>query len=210
MNHGHGFPGLILLLVLSCILAAGCLGGSTSPPAAPASPSPSATPGPAVTIATVPAAEMALQVYELPAGYVLRDRTALAYAGVGQVSRDLGWRQGYRVSFYRLDKDMDDMTSITQEVHVFPYGSINEVYLLEKDALLPPDDSATDYQIPFPQLADRSIAWREVHTGVTGSTVTYTVIFTEKNVFEKIAMTGTTTDYEVLKQVAWTAAGKVR
>jgi hypothetical protein len=36
------------------------------------------------------------------------------------------------------------------------------------------------------------------------------VIFTKKDVLEQIEMKGTTTDYEVLKNIAGTAAGKIR
>jgi hypothetical protein len=153
---------------------------------------------------------MALQLSDLPADYVLRDRTALAYAGIGQVFRDLGWRQGYAVSFYRLDKEMDDTTSINQEIHVYPLDNLNDVYSLEKEALLPPDDDPADYQVPFPQLGDRSVAWREIRTGADGTVVTYTVIFTRKNVYEKISMAGTTTDYETLKDIAGKAAAGIR
>jgi hypothetical protein len=153
---------------------------------------------------------MALQLTDLPSDYVIRDRTASAYGGIDKIYQDLGWRQGYRASFYRLDKDRDDTTGIVQEIDVYPPDTVNEVYALEKEALLPPDDSTTDYQVPFPQQGDRSIAWRETRTVDRTTIVTYTVIFTKKNVYEKISMTGTTTDYEVLRDVAQRAAGKIR
>jgi hypothetical protein len=40
--------------------------------------------------------------------------------------------------------------------------------------------------------------------------VTYTVIFTKKNVFEKITMAGTNTDYETLKRLAQRAEALVQ
>jgi hypothetical protein len=105
---------------------------------------------------------------------------------------------------------MDEVTGIIQEIDVYPLDATNDVYALEKEALLPTDGSATDYQIPFPQEGDRSIAWRETRTMDRTTIVTYTVIFTKKNVYEKISMTGTTTDYEVFKDIAQKAAGKIR
>ena len=209
-----GFCSSILLVFLTCMctLSAGCLSDFFGPAPLPATTIPVTVtaPTPESPVATLPAADMALQLTDLPSDYTLRDRTAIAYAGVSQIFRDLGWRQGYGVSFYRLDKDMDDMTTIAQEIHVYPLENMNKVYSLEKDALLPPDDDATDYQVPFPQQGDRSIAWREIRSGDDGTIVTYTVIFTKKNVYEKISMAGTTTDYETLKDIAGKAASKIR
>jgi hypothetical protein len=212
----RGYRSFILLACLACAcactLTAGCLSGVFGSPPHPATTVPVTTvaPTPESPVATLPAGEMALQLAEMPSGYVLRDRTAIAYAGIDPVFRDLGWRQGYRVLFYRLDKDVDDMTSIAQEIQIYPLETVNQVYSLEKDALLPPEDDATDYQVPFPQQGDRSVAWREIGTGDYGTLVTYTVIFTKKNVYEKISMTGTTTDYEALKEIAQEAAAKIR
>jgi len=161
-------------------------------------------------VSTLPAADMALQLPDLPSDYILRDRTAIAYAGISPVFRDLGWRQGYQVSYYRMNKDVDDITTIIQEINLYPLDNVKEVYSLEKEALLPPDDNATDYQVPFPLQGDRSVAWRETRSGDHGTIVTYTVIFTKKNVYEKISMTGTTTDYETLKDIAQKAVSKIR
>ena len=211
----RGYRSYILLAFLACIItaSAGCLTGSFGPSqndtaTIPATMSP--VPTPESPVATVPAADMALQLADLPSDYVLRDRTASAYGGVDKLYQDLGWRQGYRVSFYRLDKDRDDTTGIAQEIDIYPLDTVNDVYALEKEALLPSDDSTTDYQVPFPQQGDRSIAWRETRTVDRTTFVTYTVIFTKKNVYEKISMTGTTTDYEVLRDVAQRAAAKIR
>jgi hypothetical protein len=40
--------------------------------------------------------------------------------------------------------------------------------------------------------------------------VVYTVLFTKKNVYEKITMGGTTTDYEILKDIGRKAGEKIR
>lgn len=192
------------------VLSAGCLTDSTPP-------APETTPEPAFTtrtpenpVVTVSPAEMALQKGDLPSDYRLKDRTVTSYAGVGQVFRDLGWQQGYRVSFYRLDTDTGDMTAIVQEIEVYPLDTVKEAYTLRKETLLPADDSRTDYQVPFPLTGDRSIAWREVRSTYNVPIVTYTVIFTKKNVYGKISMTGTSTDYELLKTLAATTVARVR
>jgi hypothetical protein len=210
MECGYRSYVLLAILTVMCAGSAGCLSSlfgqaphynTTTPVATPAMESP---------VATLPVADMALQLSDMPSDYILRDRTAIAYAGVSQVFRDLGWRHGYLVSYYRMDKDVDDITGIIQEINVYPLDNVKEVYTLQKEALLPPEDNATDYQVPFPIQGDRSIAWRETRSGDHGTIVTYTVIFTKKNVYEKISMTGTTTDYETLKDIAQKAVAGIR
>ena len=46
--------------------------------------------------------------------------------------------------------------------------------------------------------------------GPNGDITSYSVIFVKKNVFEQMHMEGTTTDYEVLKTIAQTAAGRIQ
>jgi hypothetical protein len=199
-------PALMAGLVL---MAAGCTSEFSGP--APVTTLPAvATPGTEDTTANPPIADQVLQLGDLPADYLLRDRTVLAYAGVGQLARDLGWMQGYRVSFYRLDKKKDDLTEITEEIAVYPQKNLNMVYLLEQEALLPAGTNATFYQLPFPVTGDQSVAWRQTIDSDRGQVVTYTVMFTKKNAFVLLSMRGTTTDYELLKTVAVDAADRIR
>lgn len=192
------------------VLSAGCLTGSAPPVPGPTPEPVVVTLTPESPVITVPPADMALQKDDLPSDYRLKDRTVTSYAGVGQILRDLGWQQGYRASFYRIDTDTGDSTSIVQEIEVYPLKTVKDAYSLRKETLLPADDSRTDYQVPFPQTGDRSIAWREVRSTQNVPVVTYTVIFAKKNVYEKISMTGTSTDYELLKTLAATAASRIR
>jgi hypothetical protein len=171
---------------------------------------PATTPTPESLTATIAPSEMALQLPDLPADYFIRDRSTTSYDEQSALIRDLGWRQGYFVSFYRMNLDRIDITGITQTIDVYPIENMNKVYSVEKDALLTIGNETELYEIPFPALGDRSIAARSTNGENLQSIVTYTVIFTKKNVFEKISMTGTTTDSETLKDVALKAAALVR
>ncbi|MDD5142839.1 hypothetical protein [Methanoregula sp.] len=197
--------GLICLLV-----SAGCVAEVPAPVVVQTLVTPVPTPAPESPVASVPLSDLALSKEDLPSDYRLKDRTFTSYASAGQVYRDLGWQQGYEVTYYRMDTDLNDITMITQEIAVYPLKTVRDVYSLKKEKLLPEEDSRTDYQVPFPQTGDRSIAWREVSTSGITPVVTYTVIFTKKNVYEKIALAGTSTDYELLKSLAATAADKIR
>ena len=192
------------------LLSAGCITDSPSPSPENTPVQTVTTPTPENPSITVAPADMAIQKEDLPPDYRLKDRTVTSYAGVSQVFRDLGWQQGYRASFYRLDTDTGDSTSIMQEIEVYPLKTVKDAYTQRKETLLPADNSRTDYQVPFPLTGDRSIAWREVRYQQNVPAVTYTVIFTKKNVYEKISMTGTSTDYELLKNIAATAVARIR
>lgn len=213
MVYAMGYSSRLWLLAagLICLLvSAGCVAEVSAPPVVQTPVTPVITPTKESPVATAPLADLALRENDLPSDYHLKDRTVTSYAGAGQVFRDLGWQQGYQVTFYRMDTDRDDITIITQEIAVYPLKTVKDAYSLKKEKLLPEEDSRTDYQVPFPLTGDRSIAWREVSTAGLVPVVTYTVIFTKKNVYEKIAITGTSTDYELLKSLAATAAEKIR
>lgn len=145
---------------------------------------------------------MALQPADLPSEYILRDRSVMALPEVSQLGRSLGWRQGYFVSFHRMNSDTNDNTRIHQSISIFSPDNINGVFLLEKDELKnQPEPPGSRYEIPFPAAGEQSIAFRETTPSDPERPVTYTVIFTKKNVFEKITMSGTSTDYETLKRL---------
>jgi hypothetical protein len=153
---------------------------------------------------------MALRLSDIPEDYILRDRSVMVSPQVNQLARDLGWQQGYYVSFYRMNRDKDDLTGICQYISRYPLENINKVFSLEKQDMASRADSGISiYELPFPVTGDFSIAFRET-SGDPDALAVYTVLFVRKNVFEKITMGGTTTDYEVLKEIAGKAATKVR
>ena len=208
--------GLIAIILVLLIGSAGCVDTVLEKPVARPTLTPTPTPLAAATtaqesqISTVAASEMALQLSDLPGDYFIRDRSTTAYDEQSTLSRDLGWRQGYFVSFYRMNLDRVDITSITQTIGVYAPDNMNKVYSVEKDALLTIGNATELYEIPFPVLGDRSIAARKTATESRQTVVTYTVIFTRKNVFEKISMTGTTTDSETLKDIVAKAVARIQ
>jgi hypothetical protein len=207
MECGYRALTLMILCTLVSVGSAGCLSGVFGP--APSYNQPATvTPSPAIT-ASPTIDNLALQPADLPSDYILRDRSLVAYGEISQLDRDLGWRQGYQVSYYRLDKKHDDRTDVIQLISTYTPENINEVYRIKQDALVPAGYNATGYQVPFPIIGDQSIAWKETTGSPQGDITSYSVIFVKSNVFEQIGMEGTTTDYEVLKSIAQTAAGKI-
>ena len=208
MEHTWAAPFLVTLLLCS----AGCLDTLVGEP-----PYKTVPPAPTVVATTetfrLPeqSSDMALQPADLPSDYILQDRSVMALPEVSQLARELGWRQGYYVSFYRRISNTDDITRIRQSINIFSADNLNGVFLLEKEELknqqLTP---GTRYEIPFPAVGERSIAFRDTNPVDTERPVTYTVIFTKKNVYEKITMSGTNTDYETLKRLVLRAEALVQ
>ena len=96
-------------------------------------PTPVVPPAPESRTVTVPPSDMALQLSDMNSDYIIKDRSVMISPEVTQLTRDLGWRQGYFVQFYRLDKDKDDQTFVRQSVNIFPLENMNKVFSIEKE-----------------------------------------------------------------------------
>jgi len=206
----HSWAALILVIFLLC--STGCLDTLFGePPYRTETQAPTTVPTTETPRLPEQSSDMALQPSDLPSDYILQDRSVMAVQEVSQLARELGWRQGYFVSFYRRNSNTNDITRIRQSVSIFSTDSINGVFLLEKEELKAQQLSpGTRYEIPFPAVGERSIAFRDTNPVDPERPVTYTVIFTKKNVFEKITMSGTNTDYETLKRLVQRAEALVQ
>ena len=203
--------GLLILVLIFLACSSGCLSPSSEKPAAIPEPIPTLLPTPESKTSTIPPSDMALQLADIPSDYILKDRSVMVSPEVTELTRDIGWRQGYFVSFYRINKEKDDQTGIRQSINIFPIENMNKVFSIEKEDMKSrADGSGTIYEIPFPTTGDTSIAFRETNANNPYNIALYSVLFTKKNVYEKITMSGTSTDYEVLKDIAQKAAAKIR
>jgi len=207
MESGYQVFFLLILCVMVMAGSAGCISvvtGPAPPSGQPISVQPSPAPGTGATIA-----DLALQASDLPSDYILRDRSVIGYGGISQLDHDLDWQQGYRTSFYRLDKKHDDMTTISQQISIYPPDNINAVYRLTGNAIVPSGYNASGYQIPFPTIGDQSVAWRETADSPQDTITSYNVIFVKNTVLERITLEGTTTDYELFRTIAQDAATRI-
>jgi hypothetical protein len=218
MLYGMEYLRAALVLLICLLCSTGCLDTLFGePPQKAITPAPSIVPAsPTVPLPETPrlpvqSSDMALQPADLPPGYILQDRSVTALSEVSQITRELGWRQGYFVSYYHRIMDTNDITRIRQSISIFSTDSINGIFLLEKAELNGPQFSPRDrYEIPFPAIGEKSLAFRDTNPLDPERPVTYTVIFIKKNVYEKITMSGTSTDYEVLKNLVKRAEALVQ
>jgi hypothetical protein len=202
---------VILVMLLCVYITAGCSYLDEGAPTRYPTNLPTSLPTPESKVATVEPYAMALQLSDLPDGYIIKERSDVAYADLNPLARDEGWKQGYYVAFYRMDVKNYDITGITQQISVYPLDRIRIIFDDAKADLLSRENtSITLTELPFPKTGDMTVALRTVDANDPYGIMTYTIVFTKKDVLEQIEMRGTTTDYEVLKNIAAIAAQKIR
>lgn len=212
---------IILLLLLMCIpFTAGCFLLDERPVVTTLSPTVEATTIPTTTsgLATREPADMALQLTDLPAGYIIQERADIAYPDISPVARDQGWKKGYYVSFYRMNAEKYDITAISQRIGVYQVDNVHftdrtmgTVFdAAEAEVLEMANATVSVTELPFPKTGDRTGAYRITDANDPYGIMKYIVLFTNENVFERVEMRGTTTDSEVLKSLVLKADTKIR
>jgi hypothetical protein len=205
--------GIICAVLAAVLVSAGCLSAIFPDPVPISTPSPTPVPAPTTEspVATVPVSQMALQPSDIPFDYILKDRSDRTYLEMSQMSHDLGWRAGYAVSYYRVNQEKYDLTGLRQLIDLYPLANMNKVFDIEKEAIESQNTGTTKiYELPCPKLGERTLAYRKTDDQSHLSISTYTIIFTKKDVYEELTMGGTTTDFETLKELAQSAAEKIR
>jgi hypothetical protein len=202
---------VIPVMLLCVCIAAGCSYLDEGAPKLPQTNVSPSLPAPESKTVTVEPSAMALQLSDLPDGYIIKERSDVAYADINPLAREEGWKQGYYVAFYRMDVRTYDITGISQQISVYPLDRIRIIFDdVKMNLQSSANTSATLTELPFPKTGDRTIALRTVDANDPYGIMTYTIVFTKKDVLEQIEMRGTTTDYEVLKDIAARAAQKIR
>lgn len=202
---------MVILMTLFIILSSGIAGcASQAPPASPVStvsPAPSAPPADVQKLSTAEPSQFALQPSDVPAGFTLVEQSVRNLSDMRSWAVDKGWKKGY-YAYY--EKDGQDVRYIEQAISVYP---------LENITLIVPDtvqgvknwsseENLTVEELPVPGIGDSS---RALKVFITGEPETdYIIAFVKYDVFEQLSTNGTATDYEVLKQLAGTAAAKIK
>ncbi|MGB8309073.1 MAG: hypothetical protein WCE65_04475 [Methanoregula sp.] len=209
MHTASAILGVVLVAVL---VSAGCLSAIFPYPSTPAPVQTSpVTPVPTTEspVPTVPVSQMALQPSDMPSGYILKDRSDISYLEMDQMSQNLGWKAGYSVTYYQLNPQQYETTEISQIIDLYPLANMNDVFTISENTITSQNTGTIQiYQIPCPNMGQQTYAYRETDSQNPLLT-TYSIIFIKNDVYEQLTMTGTTTDFETLKELAQTAAAKI-
>ena len=191
MKYIYSILGLIILLI--CIV--GCTSKTPS--------------NPEIKLSTNEPSEMALQSDELPENYQIKERSEQVKSDVVKSALDLGWKKGYIVKFVQVDLNNLEVTSIEQDILIYPIENINKTLSLQRveSTKYTANNSNRIDDLSNPNIGDQSQAYRI--TNKLDNSKSYAIDFTKQDVFESLRMSGTFTDYEILKELAQTAAEKI-
>lgn len=153
--------------------------------------------------------KLTLDLSDLPEGYEIAERSPRIKSDVAEEGLDLGWKEGYYIRY--LDGDLDNFLDIsTIEISISRYPLENISKTMEKKFIGKEIEGYIAELLPDPKIGGRSIATRyteddEFDWGLRA----YKIEFYKKDIFITMFMGGTTTDYELLKELAKKVENKI-
>ena len=163
----------------------------------------------ATTQSKVEFSKMALQLGDLPENFVIKERSEMTTSDVAAAALENGWKKGYGVIFSRVDLNQRVGTEITQDISIYPIEKIAHMLPVIKAGYTQQlGNTSVVEDLSDPDIGDESQAFRITNTN--DKSKTYIIIFGKMDVIETFTMTGITTDYETLKELAKKAASNVK
>ncbi len=159
-----------------------------------------------VTLSTLEPSDMALQLSDFPGNFTIKERTERVKSDVNKDAIDLGWKKGYYVRYARIGESISDVTVIEQLISVYPIENVSKIVNLPRES----DKNITYDELSKPNIGDNSRAFRITTKDEFGTEQKYYQIeFVRMDVYVSLYMSGTTTDYELLKGLAKKAEAKI-
>lgn len=152
-------------------------------------------------------AELVLELADLPEGYTVKEKTPRLKSDVSDDALNLGWQGGYYVRYAKIGENIFDVAVIDQSISVYPVENITKVIDLPYEL----DENTLMEELPVPNIGDNSRAFRYTTTDELGAEERfYQIGFVKMNIYVNFYMSGTTTDYEFLTQLAKKVEAKIR
>lgn len=148
------------------------------------------------TIYSGEVSNLVLPIEELPKGYQIAERTPRLESDVSDFGKNLGWKEGYYIKYLKGNEDsIFDISRIDLYISRYSLENVSEgigtVYEFE---------GYTNETLPNPNLGEGSMATR--YTEEEFGLREYIIEFYKKDIFITLINEGTTTDYELLKDLA--------
>ena len=193
---------LTILLIIS-IFAGGCVQQNTSPTIIIQE---QIIQVPKPNLSTLELSELAIQVSDLPSNFTIKERSERVRSDLGQEAIDLGWKKGYYARYVKIGDNIFDVTIIEQIISVYPLENISKTLTLPRES----GENITYDELSKPNIGENSRAFRITIKENSEEKRFYKIEFSKMDVYEAILMSGTTTDYELLKELAKKAEIKIR
>jgi hypothetical protein len=212
-------PGLvILILAVAVVFAAGCT--QKTSPALPVTPVPETTPN---------LSDLAIMSSDIPACFVLTEKQVKSSADVGELAKDLGWQEGYGVS-YTCPAKGTEPTVILHSLATYPAANMPGIATMVDE-----QDRSAGYLYEDLSFPDQGITMRgfyrkagsvqvsgiltdanllngrneSAETDAVAKSSVAEIIFYRGTTFEVLRMTGPGTNATLLKELALKSAAKI-
>jgi len=153
--------------------------------------------------------DLILTESDLPEGYTVFDSRPRLKSDVGEKGLDNGWQEGYYVQYVRFGDNLVDLTRIDQFISVYPPEN---VFLVIEGEYLRDWGNAIVEELPNPGIGDSSRAWIITESDGEFEILNrhYEIEFVKLNIYESILISGTSTDYMLLEEIAKKAEAKIK
>jgi len=195
---------LLILLLIITVFVSGCIGQTEKQEETTSTISTTTMP----KIATKEVSQMALQLLDMSSSnYTIKERAERVRADVSPDALDLGWKRGYYVSFARIGESIFDITAIEHLISIYPIENISKVLTtIPREST----ENITFNELSRLDIGDDSRAYRIDAKNEFGTEYRYYQIeFVKMDVYMSLYMTGTSTDYELLKDLAKKAESRI-
>jgi len=161
---------------------------------------------PKTKLSSLEPSNLILQLSDLSSNFSIKERTERVRSDVNEDARNLGWKKGYYVRFVK-GETLLDMMVIEHSISIYPIENISKVITTQWKS----DDNVTYDELSKPNLGDDSRAFRITQKSEFGQeNRVYLIEFVKMDVYEALYMRGTTTDFEILKELAKKAEAKIK
>jgi hypothetical protein len=188
---------LLVLLLITMVFLSGCTEQT-------ATTSETNKEQPKIKLSSLEPSDLILQLSDLPSNFTIKERTERVRSDLDEDAKNLGWKKGYYVRFAK-GETLLDITVINHAISIYPIDNISKVLDIPRKS----DENVTFDELSNPNIGDKSKAFRVTEkTGL--ETRSYLIEFNKMDVYEYIYMSGTSTDYELLKDLAKKAEAKIK
>ncbi|MCX9014560.1 MAG: hypothetical protein OIN89_07180 [Candidatus Methanoperedens sp.] len=155
-------------------------------------------------LSSIEPSDLILQVSDLPSNFTIKERAERVKSDLDEDAKNLGWKKGYSVIFIK-GETIFDMTAISHSISIYPIDNISKVLDIPRKS----NENRTYDELSNPNIGDKSKAFR-VTENSGFETRSYMIEFVKMDVYEYISIGGTSTDYELLKELAKKAEAKIK
>jgi hypothetical protein len=164
-------------------------------------------------ITTKEPSEMLLELTDFPStgNWTLRNREERIKSDVDKEGLNLGWIKGNQATFTKIGGEQIwgipiDVSKVDHAISIYPIENISKVLTIPKQST----ENMTINELSKPNIGDDSRAYRIDTKDESGTESRgYVIEFIKMDVYEALSLTGTVTDYELLKDLAKKAESKI-